>query len=64
MARRTGLPSLKVVSRTMCRLIYAFTPVIRVVYADRPLLLAALEAANEACDELAKQIDLAVEQGT
>jgi hypothetical protein len=62
--RRTGLPSLRKVAREMCRLIYAFTPVIRKLYGDNVALMAALESANVACDALVEAIDESLPAGT
>lgn len=61
--RRTGLPSLRSVAREMCRLLFKFSPVIRLLYGDNATLMAALVAAETACHELVKQIDETLEPG-
>lgn len=63
MARRTGIPTLVGVARQMCRYITRYTPVIRTLYPDNTLLLAALATANEACDQLEQQLTLVREVG-
>jgi hypothetical protein len=61
--RVTGLPSMRAIARTLCRLIYKFTPIITSLYGDKPALLAALSAANAACAVLVEQIDETLEPG-
>jgi len=61
--RRIGFYSLRKVGRELCRLIYVFTPIIRREFPDSLALLAALEAANVACDALVKEIDETAEPG-
>lgn len=63
MTRRTGLPSLRVVAREMCRLVTKFTPVIQSLYSENAALMAALLAANAACAELVAEIDGELEPG-
>lgn len=63
MGRRTGLPSLRVVAREMCRLVTKFTPVIQRLYPENAALTAALLAANAACAELVTEIDGELEPG-
>jgi hypothetical protein len=63
MALRTGLPSLAVVAREMCRLIAYATPIVQRVYPGNAPLLAALAAANAACEVLHSEITLTVPPG-
>lgn len=56
--RRDGLFSLEKVARRMCQLITKFEPVIRELYPDNALLLAALAAAMAACQELERQVSI------
>lgn len=58
MARRVGFYSLRKVAVEMCRLITFFAPIIRSSYPSNSALQAALSAAQSACAELHKQIDL------
>lgn len=58
MAKRTGFYSIRQVAREMCRLITIFSPIIRNLYPANTALQAALAAAQAACEELHKQIDL------
>lgn len=62
--KRTGLPTLRKLARQTCRILYVFDPTIRRLFPDNAPLLAALEAANLACDELVKQIDGVLDEGT
>lgn len=52
MTRRTGVPSLIKAAERLCYLILIFSPVIRAVFPDETELLAALAAANAACEAL------------
>lgn len=61
--RRTGLPTMRVTARYLCKLVNQFTPVIKALYPDNELLLAALVTANVACATLVEQIDEALPQG-
>lgn len=61
--RRTGLPSLDKIAREMCRLIVTFTPIIRSLYPENAALLAALAAANAACEALEEQISGVLQEG-
>lgn len=57
MARRTGVPSLMLVAKELCRLVVKFTPVIQQLYPGNATLLAALVTANEACMLLHAQLE-------
>lgn len=61
--RKTGLPTVKKLIRQACKLLQQFGPIIQKVYADKPLLIAAIGVFMAACDELVLQIDDAVESG-
>jgi hypothetical protein len=56
MAQRSGLPSLEIVAREMCRLITKYSPVIRLLYPGNAALMAALAAAEAACTALEEEI--------
>lgn len=55
--QKIGFYSLRKTAFAMCQLLTRFSPVIRLYFADRALLLAALTAAEAACHELVTQID-------
>jgi len=63
MARRLGFFSIRRVAMEMCRLITIFAPIIRNEYPANTALQAALAAAQGACEELHKQIDLQAPAG-
>lgn len=50
--RRDGRTSLLKTGRELCRLLVKFTPLIRTLYPDATELIAALAAANIACEAL------------
>jgi len=56
--QKIGFYTLRKLAYKMCQAITAFGPLIRRHFADRPLLLAALTAAELACHELVTEIDL------
>lgn len=57
MTSRTGVPSLILVARELCRLIFKFSPVIQRAYPSNLALQAALLAANSACDVLRLELE-------
>ena len=59
--RRTGLTTIRAIAFRACQMITAWTPVISVIYAGNPLLIAALNTANAACSELVMQADEVLE---
>lgn len=61
--RRDGLFSLQKTARRLCYLITKFEPIIRQLYPNNALLLAALAAAMAACQELEKQVSLEITPG-
>lgn len=61
--RRTGLPTMRVTARYLCKLIRDFTPIIKKLYPDNDLLHAALDTANVACALLVEQIDVTLPDG-
>jgi hypothetical protein len=63
MTQRTGLPTLLQIARRMCRLIAIFTPTIQSLYPGNQPLLAALAAANAACNELSMEIEVTIPPG-
>lgn len=62
-SRRTGLPTMRVTARYLCKIINQFTPVIKALYPDNELLILALATANTACATLVEQIDETLPQG-
>lgn len=63
MARRTGLTALELLAKRMCKLIVAFTPVIRGIYGSNDALMTALESANTACAVLEQEISAVLPLG-
>lgn len=63
MARRTGVSSLQKVARNMCRLILAFSPIIRRIYPSNTALHVALDTAMAACGVLEQELELVREYG-
>lgn len=63
MAGRTGIPTLQKLARSMCQAIVKFTPVIRFVSDNDPLVISALELALSACGALDQQLDLYRQRG-
>jgi len=61
--RRTGIPTLITVARTMCKYIVKFTPLIRAFTDNNAAVMAALEAANAACGVLEAELQVWVEEG-
>lgn len=57
MSLRTGLRSIRELAYQLCRLITAFTPLIKRIYPDNTALHTALEAANIACATLVEEAD-------
>lgn len=64
MTRRTGLTTLEFLAKRMCKLIVAFTPIIRAIYGENLALMTALESANAACSVLVEEIDKVLPAGT
>jgi len=62
-SRKTGIPTLMLVARRMCRLLVKFTPIITALYGDNPTLIAALAAANAACEALFLELQEVREYG-
>lgn len=63
MARRTGLRTIRDLAERMCKLITAFTPIIKRVYPSNTALHNALDAANAACAVLVSESDLTLPVG-
>lgn len=61
--RRDGLYSLVKTAHTLCTFITFFTPIISRLYGANLPLMAALAAANSACEELARQASAQKEEG-
>lgn len=57
--QKIGFYTLRKYAYRLCKALVQFTPLIRQYFADRPALLAALEAANAACGVLIDEIDKA-----
>jgi len=61
--QRIGFYSIRKYARLMCKYILQFSPAIAKTFPDNPALLAALAAANAACEVLVSQIDLVNDPG-
>jgi len=55
MAQKTYIPSVHNAAQDMCKLLARATPVIVRIYGGNAALLAALSAANAACDVLVQE---------
>jgi len=55
--RRTGLTTIRDLAFKLCRLIAAFTPIIKRVYPDSTALHTALDTVNAACAVLVAEAD-------
>lgn len=62
--KRTGLPTIRSIAYTLCRLLSKFGPIIRLAYPDNATLQAALIAAEEACHTLVAEADAQLPVGT
>jgi len=60
---RIGFYSIRRYARLMCKYILQFSPVIAKVFPENAALMAALAAANAACEVLVSEIDLANDTG-
>lgn len=56
MAKRTGAPTIRKTALRLCRLLGKFSAGLVVLYPDNTALIAALAAAQIACNELSVQI--------
>ena len=63
MAKRTGVPTMIMVARDLCRLVVKFTPVIQNLYPANATLQAALAAALTACQALDAELSAVREIG-
>ncbi len=63
MAQRTGMHSIREAAVTICRLVTAFTPVIRKVFPEATDLHLALEAMAIACAVLITEMDKVIVLG-
>lgn len=63
MAKRTGVPTLMKWATFLCRAIAKFTPVIAAAFPENTALLAALAAANTACQQLNAELAQVREYG-
>lgn len=61
--RRTGLTTIRNLADKLCRLVAAFTPIIKRVYPDADALHIALDTANAACAVLVSEADLILPVG-
>lgn len=61
--QRIGFYSIRRYARLMCKYILQFTPVITKTFPENAALLAALAAANAACEVLVMEIDSADDPG-
>lgn len=53
MARRNGIPTIYKIALRLCSLLNKFAPIITLQYPTNTALLAALAAAQSACNTLA-----------
>lgn len=56
MARKTYVPTLLSLSVKLCRYIARATPIMTQLYGSNATLMAALAAANAACNELSQEL--------
>lgn len=63
MTSRTYVPTLIEIAQQMCKYIVIGAPIIRRLYPNNALLLAALDAALLACQELEKELQAVREIG-
>lgn len=56
MTRRTGIPTMQKLAVRLCTAITAFTPIIVVAYPGDTVILAALAAAQTACQTLSAEL--------
>ena len=56
MARRTGVSTMYLVSRRLCNLVAAFTPIIKRIYPSNTALHNALATAGAACNVLSQEL--------
>ncbi|KKL58349.1 hypothetical protein LCGC14_2226280 [marine sediment metagenome] len=63
MAQRTGLSSLRKAAVTMCRLVTAFSPLIKKLFPDDTALHTALDAMGIACSVLIVELDKVIVLG-
>lgn len=63
MAKKTYVPTLLNLSVKLCRYIARATPVITQLYGSNATLMAALAAANAACNDLAQELAAVREYG-
>ncbi len=55
--KRTGLRTIRDLAARACKLIAAFTPIIKRAYPDETALHAALAALNVACEIMVAEAD-------
>lgn len=63
MARKDGLYSLRHTAYDMCKYLFRFGPVIRLLYPENATLIALLDTAEAVCHELVLEIDKQRPQG-
>lgn len=63
MAARTYVPTLLAIAVRMCKIIAKATPIITQLYPSNTALLAALAAANAACQTLSSELAAVREYG-
>lgn len=63
MAKRTGIPTMIVVAKRLCGLVQKYGTVIQLLYPDNTALIAALAAANAACQTLVDEATAVRELG-
>lgn len=60
---RTGVFKIGNLAKAMCRAVNIATPAIQRAYPNNPTLMAALTAANLACQTLSSEVDAVREFG-
>lgn len=63
MAQRNGLRKIRDLANILCKLVTAFSPIIRRAYPENATLMAALDAVLIACAVLVEEADLALPVG-
>lgn len=55
--RNSGLFTLRRLAKGMCQAVVTFGPYLKLFFADRPSLVAAIDAVSGACQTLVVEID-------
>lgn len=63
MAKRTGVPSLLKIAKTLCKFVALYGTLIKNLYPDNTALHLAIDTANTACAVLAEELEQVREYG-